>query len=221
MFDFQSDVIDHVVIADRRYAAQDGTPVLTGGLAKRAFDILLACILLVPLCGFAMILLVLNPFMNAGPLLFHQKRMGYQCVPFTAFKFRSMVPTKTAARGAFDALEADRITRLGRLIRRVRIDELPQVINVLRGEMSLIGPRPDSYDHACVYLRDVAGYAARHQVMPGISGFAQTEIGYVDGLEGVQRKVAADAYYIAHASLAFDLWITWRTLCVVLGQRGA
>lgn len=159
--------------------------------------------------------------MNAGPLVFRQERMGYQCKPFTALKFRSMLSVTRNARGAFDALETDRITVLGHLIRKTRIDELPQVLNVLRGEMSLIGPRPDSYDHACVYVREIPGYAARHQVMPGISGFAQTEVGYVDGLEGVKRKVAADTYYIANATFRFDLWIFWRTLCVVLARRGA
>ena len=132
-----------------------------------------------------------------------------------------MLVADPAARGAFDALETDRINFLGRLIRGTRIDELPQIINVLRGEMSLIGPRPDSYDHACVYVREIPGYADRHHVMPGISGFAQTEVGYVDGLDGIKRKVAADTYYIANASFWFDLWITWRTLHVVLARRGA
>ena len=71
------------------------------------------------------------------------------------------------------------------------------------------------------YVREIPGYRERHQVLPGISGLAQTQIGYVDGLEGIQRKVAADAHYIRHASLTLDLWIAWRTICVVLGRRGA
>ena len=111
-----------------------------------------------------------------------------------------------------------RFVRYGALLKR----HYPHAkfINVLRGEMSLIGPRPDSYDHARVYLRVVPGYQERHQIVPGISGFAQTEVGYVDGLDGIHRKVAADLHYIAHATLRFDLWITWRTLAVVVGQRG-
>jgi lipopolysaccharide/colanic/teichoic acid biosynthesis glycosyltransferase len=110
---------------------------------------------------------------------------------------------------------------LGRFLRRSRLDELPQILNVLRGEMSLIGPRPDTFEHACVYLREIPGYAARHQVMPGISGYAQTEVGYVDGLDGIHRKVAADHYYLKHASFALDLWITWRTIGVVLTRQGS
>lgn len=217
MFDFQNDAIEYISAVDGRLTK----PLSSTAFAKRMFDIVVACFLLVPLTVFALVLIALNPIVNAGPLLFRQDRMGYLCKPFTALKFRSMGAAKGIARGAFDALETDRITPLGRFIRRTRIDELPQIINVLRGEMSLIGPRPDSYDHACVYLREVPGYAARHQVLPGISGLAQTEVGYVDGLDGIQRKVAADAFYIAHATFVFDLWITWRTLCVVLGRRGA
>ncbi|WP_341366849.1 sugar transferase [Yoonia sp. BS5-3] len=221
MFDFQNDATDDVYLQQVDFGQTVPFSPPDIGLPKRIFDYALALCLLVPLVAFAALLLILNPFMNAGPLMFCQQRMGHHCKPFTALKFRSMLPADPAARGAFDALETDRITALGRLIRRSRIDELPQILNVLRGEMSLIGPRPDSYDHACVYLREIPGYAARHQVMPGISGFAQTEVGYVDGLEGVKRKVAADNYYIANASFWFDLWITWRTVYVVLARRGA
>ncbi|WP_322891592.1 MULTISPECIES: sugar transferase [unclassified Yoonia] len=190
-------------------------------LSKRVFDRAVAMALLMVLVPVGAVLVVLNPFLNAGPLIYRQDRMGYQCRRFAAFKFRTMRRAKGRERGAFDALEADRITVLGRFLRRSRLDELPQIINVLRGEMSLIGPRPDSYDHACVYLRDIAGYAERHSVRPGISGLAQTEVGYVDGIDGIRRKVAADLHYIAHASFRLDLWIAWRTIGVVLARKGA
>ncbi|WP_342076462.1 sugar transferase [Yoonia sp. SS1-5] len=188
---------------------------------KRAFDQIVA-VMLLPLLAILMVLLIaVNPIANRGPLWFWQDRMGYRCRRFSALKFRTMRHEGTNSRGAFDQLETDRITPLGRLLRKSRIDELPQIINVLRGEMSLIGPRPDSYDHACVYVRVVPGYRHRHQVMPGISGLAQTEIGYVDGLEGVRRKVSADLHYIANTTLTLDLWIAWRTIIVVLSGRGA
>jgi lipopolysaccharide/colanic/teichoic acid biosynthesis glycosyltransferase len=188
---------------------------------KRGFDIVVAVILLAVLVPVALALILCNPFLNAGPLIYRQDRMGYQCRVFSAYKLRTMRAQTGLTRGAFDALERDRITLLGRVLRRARIDELPQIINVLRGEMSMIGPRPDSYDHACVYLREVAGYSARHAMRPGISGLAQTEVGYVDGLDGIRRKVAADLHYIAHASFRLDLWIAWRTLQVVLLRKGA
>jgi lipopolysaccharide/colanic/teichoic acid biosynthesis glycosyltransferase len=188
---------------------------------KRAFDLLLSLVLLPSLLLMAVALLVLNPFFNRGPLFFVQERMGQGCRPFRAWKFRTMVPVPEINRGAFDALDRHRITSLGRVLRRSRLDELPQVLNVLRGEMSLIGPRPDYFAHALVYLETVPGYRERHAVLPGISGYAQTEVGYVDGIKGVQAKVDADLEYVRHASLAFDLWIAWRTLQVVLNRQGA
>jgi len=188
---------------------------------KIAFDVALSLLLLVPLALIALFLICANPFFNAGPLLFRQTRMGQGCRPFVAFKFRTMAKAGLVKRGAFDALETDRISDFGRFLRRTRLDELPQIINVLRGEMSLIGPRPDSYDHARVYLQHVPGYALRYRAVPGISGFAQIEVGYVEGREGIIRKVNADLYYLSQTSFLFDMWITWRTLCVVLGRKGS
>lgn len=187
---------------------------------KAFFDLFVSVLLLVPLAFVTLALCIINPFLNAGPLIFLQSRMGQDCRPFTAIKFRTMRIKATAARGAYDLLETDRIPPFGRLLRRSRLDELPQIINVLRGEMSLIGPRPDAFDHAVVYLKEVPDYRLRYQALPGISGYAQTEVGYVDGIEDLHRKVAADLYYIANASFRLDLWITWRTLCVVFGCRG-
>lgn len=189
--------------------------------SKRLFDLGM-CLLLLPVLGMAaLLLLLLNPFLNRGSLFFVQRRMGKDCRPFRAYKFRSMTDAPVIARGAFDALETNRITTLGRILRKSRIDELPQILNVLSGEMSMIGPRPDYYDHAVVYVQQVRGYRQRHDVLPGISGYAQTEVGYVDGLAGLKRKVAADLLYIRRASTRFDLWITWRTLATVLGRQGA
>jgi lipopolysaccharide/colanic/teichoic acid biosynthesis glycosyltransferase len=214
MFDFQEDLLGSGP-SSISVSLQRPSP-----LSKLMFDLCLSLSLLLPLALVALVLLVLNPFLNQGPLMHYQRRMGLAGQPFIALKFRTMVPALVSKRGAFDALEEDRISRLGRLMRKLRVDELPQIINVLRAEMSLIGPRPDLYDHASVYLQNVPGYAARHQIMPGISGYAQTEVGYVDGIDGIERKVAADLYYITHASLRFDLWIAWRTLCVVAGLKG-
>jgi lipopolysaccharide/colanic/teichoic acid biosynthesis glycosyltransferase len=187
---------------------------------KFLFDRLVAMSLFGPLLICAAILCVLNPFLNAGPLVFRQTRMGQDCMPFTMIKFRTM-HAAGQTRGAFDPLDIDRVTPLGQFLRHSRIDELPQIINVLRGEMSLIGPRPDCYDHARVYLHEIPGYAARQTALPGISGYAQTELGYIDDIDAMRRRVAADLYYIAHASFGFDLQIAWRTLGVVVGRRGA
>lgn len=166
------------------------------------------------------LLLVLNPLFNRGPLFYTQRRMGQGCKPFTAIKFRTMLPDSGAMRGHDDPLETDRITPLGRFLRKSRVDELPQVLNVLRGEMSLIGPRPDVVEHAREYLLLVPGYRDRHAVRPGISGLAQTEIGYAEGVEATRRKVRADLYYIEHAGFGLDAYIFVRTIQTVLGRRG-
>lgn len=188
--------------------------------AKRVFDVVVSVALLPVLAVAAFALLVANPFYNRGALLFIQTRMGQDCKPFRAIKFRSMIEVEAVARRADDPLEQDRITPLGMLLRKSRLDELPQILNVLAGEMSLIGPRPDFYDHALVYLDVVPGYRERHAMKPGISGLAQTELGYIEGLAATERKAAVDLYYIRNASLRLDLWVFWRTLCVVLGRGG-
>ncbi|WP_191287501.1 sugar transferase [Aliiroseovarius zhejiangensis] len=188
-------------------------------IGKRVFDVLFCLLLLPILIAVGVILLILNSAYNPGPVLFMQPRMGRNCIPFMAYKFRTMTPSSRRRR-ANDPLEDDRITGLGAALRQSRLDELPQIINVLRGEMSLIGPRPDCYDHAVTFLNDVPGYKERHVVLPGISGFAQTEIGYVEGIAATARKVEADLHYIANRSFRFEMWIVWRTLVTVISRTG-
>ncbi|WP_323770761.1 sugar transferase [Antarctobacter sp.] len=139
-------------------------------VAKRSYDIAMSVLLLPPLLVLALALFVLNPFYNKGTLFYVQPRMGRDCKPFKAIKFRSMRAVSQISRGADSPLETDRITPLGGILRKSRIDELPQVINVLLGQMSLIGPRPDYFDHAVEYLEKILGYRERRTVRPGISG---------------------------------------------------
>ena len=188
---------------------------------KRAFDIIM-CVLLAPVMGFtAIVLLVLNPFKNSGPLFYVQTRMGKDCVPFRAIKFRSMTCASVIERGANDPLETHRITKLGNFLRKSRLDEVPQIINVLKGDMSMVGPRPDFIDHATEYAETITGYKERHAVRPGISGYAQTVIGYVESTDGTRDKVAADLHYIQNRSLGLEAWIVWRTMQTVLHRGGA
>lgn len=189
--------------------------------SKRLFDIgfslaLLPFVVLTVLC-----LLVLNPLLNRGPLFYVQPRMGRNCRAFPALKFRTMQPASKITRSADDPLEIDRITTLGYFLRKTRLDELPQVINVLRGDMSLIGPRPDYFHHARHYLRVIPGYRARHAVRPGISGLAQTQLGYAAGVDATSAKVRADLYYIQNAGFKLEAWLFWRTLVVVFRRYGA
>jgi len=201
-------------------------PSIIGGsrffwLCKRIFDILASLLLMVILVPTAMLLVILNPLFNRGPLFFVQERMGKGCLPFKAIKFRSMTHIGEIIRGHEDPIEIERITPLGKLMRKCRIDELPQIINVLKGDMSLIGPRPDYFEHARAFQASVPGYTERHVVRPGISGLAQVEIGYVEGCEGTRKKVAADLRYIRNAGFRMELTLIWKTLLTVLGFRGA
>ena len=180
------------------------------------FDLLLAPIALMA----AVVLFLLNPMFNQGVLLYRQTRMGKGCRPFTAYKFRSMKEVASVKRGAFDDLEEDRITKLGALMRKLRIDELPQLINILKGEMSLVGPRPDFIDHANVYMVEIPGYCERYAVRPGVTGLAQTEVGYVSDELGFRRKVAADLQYITKMSFLFDLKVIFRTFVIVVARHG-
>ncbi|PYG31073.1 sugar transferase [Pelagimonas varians] len=188
---------------------------------KRSFDIMVSIALLPGLLGAILVLLVLNPFLNQGSIFFVQKRMGRGCKSFQAIKFRSMRKVTKITRSADDPLELDRITPLGHFLRKSRLDELPQILNVLMGDMSLIGPRPDFIDHAEEYLQTIPGYRERHMVRPGISGLAQTELGYIEGTTATRRKVQADLYYITHRGFGLEMWIFWRTLSVVARRAGA
>lgn len=200
------------------------TPMVGGSpifwKVKRAFDIGFSLLLLVPFLFCAVVLCILNPFWNKGALFYRQTRMGQDCKPFTAIKFRSMREEKVT-RGADEPIEAHRITTLGHFLRRSRFDELPQILNVLRGSMSLIGPRPDYFIHAKAYLRQIPEYRARHVVRPGISGLAQVDVGYVESFEGTRAKVDADLRYICEAGFAMDASVFWKTLMTVAGRKGS
>jgi len=192
------------------------------GLAKRVFDLGFSALVLVPpLLLVGACLLVLNPVLNPGPLLYRPRRMGRGCTPFRIYKFRTMAPAPPGAwRGPEDPVETERMTRLGACLRRARFDELPQIINVFRGEMSLIGPRPDDLPHARCFLLDIPGYRLRHAVRPGISGLAQVELGYVQGRDGTCRKTELDLEYIRRAGPGLDALIFWRTLRIIVDLKG-
>lgn len=188
---------------------------------KRAIDVFIAVLALPAVVLIGLALLVLNPLWNKGPLIFSQTRMGWRCKPFRAYKFRTMTATPEISRGPNDPLETDRITRLGTFLRKTRLDEFPQFINVLRGEMSVIGPRPDYWEHAEHYSRTIDGYRRRHAMKPGITGLAQVDNGYAEGVDATVIKTQHDLAYIESASLTTDLYIFWRTVRVMLTGFGA
>ncbi|ACL57146.1 exopolysaccharide biosynthesis polyprenyl glycosylphosphotransferase [Methylobacterium nodulans] len=189
---------------------------------KRSFDLAAASLALVVLSPVLAMIAILIRLDSPGPCLFRQKRYGFNQEAFSVYKFRSM---RAEPEGAFrQATRNDsRITRIGRILRRTNLDELPQLLNVIRGDMSLVGPRPHALAHDRSFERRIARYARRHNVRPGITGWAQ-----VNGLRGetltdadMQRRVEHDLYYIDNWSLWFDLQILVMTLVARSAFRNA
>lgn len=166
-------------------------------------------------------LLVLNPFLNPGPLFFKQDRMGMGGKRFRMWKFRTMRVSPDTARAHDAPLETHRITRFAAWMRRCRIDEVPNFFNVLLGQMSLVGPRPDAWDHSARYVADVLHYSDRFRVRPGITGLAQVHTGYADTGDAIRRKALLDRYYVKHSRIRLELYIMWRTVVVIVTGFGA
>ena len=176
---------------------------------------LLALALVAPLVALA------NALWSPGPLFFRQSRVGKGGRIFTVLKFRTMIPDAERLTGAVWCSEADpRITRAGRLLRKTRLDELPQVVNVLRGEMSLIGPRPERPEFVAQLAEQIPFYRARHAVLPGLTGWAQVRYGYGDSVDDARIKLEHDLYYVKHAGFYLDVLILLKTPSVIFGLKG-
>jgi sugar transferase (PEP-CTERM system associated) len=159
---------------------------------------------------------------SRGPVLYRQTRVGAQGKPFVLYKFRSMYADAEAGTGAVWAAKDDpRITPVGRWLRLLRLDELPQLFNVLRGEMSIVGPRPERPEFVQVLSERIPYYRQRHCVKPGITGWAQINYKYGESVEDSAVKLEYDLYYIKHLSPALDLFIIFHTLKTMLRFRGA
>ncbi|RTG94660.1 glycosyl transferase [Thermus scotoductus] len=183
-------------------------------LFKRAWEVGLV-LLLSPLALLVGFLVALAVYLDLGrPILFAQERVGLGGRVFRVYKFRTM--RGEPREGAYAGEEQDRIAPLGRFLRRYRLDELPQLWNVLKGEMSLVGPRPEQRVLAEAYAREIPLYPLRHTVRPGLTGWAQVHQGYAEGKEETLVKLSYDLYYIKHLSFFLDLRILLRTVFVVL-----
>ena len=162
---------------------------------------------------------------DGGPVLFKQSRVGHRGRPFTVYKFRTMVtgvPGEPDARRAAMTGDADpRITRVGAILRRTRIDELPQILNILKGQMSWIGPRPEAAILSDWYVGEIPFYRYHHVVKPGISGWAQVSQGHVAEVDQVHEKLQYDFYYVKYFSPWLDLLILFKTLRTMVNGFGA
>ncbi len=202
-------------------------PNLPYRTAKRGFDIVAVLLIgpiLLPLLALLAIAIRLE---SRGPAIFVQERIGFRGESFRMYKFRTMAvqsPDEAEADQRDRAITKDndnRITRIGRYLRKTRLDELPQAWNILKGDMSWIGPRPEAYSLADWYEAEIPFYSYRHIVRPGITGWAQVNQGHVADLDSVRAKLRFDFYYVKNLSLWLDILIALKTLRVVVQGIGA
>lgn len=190
-------------------------------MAMRTVDVLLALAGLTFLLALCPLIMLANYFWSPGPLFYSQTRVGRAGKLYRILKFRSMVPDAEKISGAVWAQAVDmRITPVGHILRKTRLDEIPQVWNVLKGEMSMIGPRPERPEFVEELAKQIPFYKSRHAVKPGLTGWAQVKYEYGASVEDALIKLQYDLYYIKHRSWLLNLLILYKTVNVVLGLKG-
>jgi exopolysaccharide biosynthesis polyprenyl glycosylphosphotransferase len=190
-------------------------------VTKRVLDVLLSLALLVAVSPIVVVAALLIRLTSPGPVLFRQVRIGEHGRRFTMLKFRSMRVSAANDGQTWTTAHDPRVTAIGRVIRRCRIDELPQLANVLRGEMTLVGPRPETPDYVRWLAEEIPFYKPRHFAKPGITGWAQVCAGYAGTLDDTRTKLSYDLYYLRNRSLSLDLAIMLRTIATVVTGGGA
>jgi len=187
---------------------------------KRALDFTFATLVFIAVSPIVVLLMVLVWITSPGPALFVQERIGLAGKKFKLFKLRTMIVHAPDVGQRWTAKQDERITPIGRVLRRYRLDEFPQLINVIRGEMSLVGPRPEQPDIVSELEAEIPFYDVRHIVKPGISGWAQVNYPYGSSVSDARRKLEYDLYYMKHYSFFLDLYVVVRTLHVVVSSGG-
>ena len=188
---------------------------------KRSFDLLASAALLLialPIMAVTALIILLE---SGAPVIYRQQRVGYRGVPFTVLKFRSMARDAEKNGHVWAVVNDSRVTPFGRIIRRCRIDELPQLVNVLKGQMSFVGPRPERPEFVAMLTEQIPFYAVRHSVKPGITGWAQVRYSYGATVEQTVKKLEYDLYYVKNHTLVLDLVILLETIRVVVLGEGA
>lgn len=208
-------VLDRFSVNDIEWSTQQQGYILV----KRVADFTASVVLAVPAVVLVSIAAIAIRFSMGGPVLFAQKRIGRRGVPYTMYKLRTMREGPPIAVAA--AQSDSRITPLGAVLRRYRIDELPQLWNIIRGDMSFIGPRPEQPELAARYAAEIRGFNSRHAVTPGLSGWAQVKFGYAGNTIETVEKVSYDLFYVKNISLDLDIRIAVKTIGTILAGTGA
>lgn len=189
---------------------------------KRIFDVALASTLLVLTAPLLVMVALAVRLSSKGPIVLKQIRLTDGGRKFAMYKFRSMTVDAETHSGPVMAQKNDvRVTRVGKILRTTRLDELPQLINVIRGDMSLVGPRPERPEIAAQLRNELPHFDRRLEVKAGLTGLAQVKMGYSSCTDSYRRKLALDRLYVRHQSFALDLWIAVRTIWVMVTGRGA
>jgi len=190
------------------------------GIIRQIFDFSFALLSLLVLSPFLILLSLLIRITGGGPVIYSQDRVGRKGKPFSIYKFRSMVYDAERGVPLLSGDNEERITRIGRFIRKYRIDEIPNLINVLKGEMSVVGPRPERRFFIDQIVKQAPLYIILHSVKPGVTSWGQVKYGYASSLEEMIERLDYDLYYMKHRSLWFDLKIVFYTVGTVLRGKG-
>jgi putative colanic acid biosynthesis UDP-glucose lipid carrier transferase len=193
------------------------------GVLKRASDVIFSLVILLLIAPLLLFVAILVKIDSPGPIFFGQRRYGLDGEEIVVYKFRTMVVTEDGDQIAQATKNDVRVTRLGAVLRRTSLDELPQFFNVLQGRMSVVGPRPHAVSHNELYRKLIKGYMVRHKVRPGITGWAQVngQRGETDTLEKMQARIDLDLDYLRNWSLQLDLYIILKTVRLVFKDSTA
>ncbi len=189
-------------------------------IAKMMVDFIVAITLLVLLAPVALFLCIAIKLTDNGPLIFSQKRIGKSGKSFTLYKFRSMHPGKEDGFHLLTGKDDRRITVAGRFMRKHRFDEIPNFINVIKGEMSLIGPRPEQEHFIEQIIQRAPQYSRLQTVKPGITSWGQVKFGYASNVDGMLKRMEYDLYYLDNRSIWFDLKIAFYTIGIIIKGHG-
>jgi exopolysaccharide biosynthesis polyprenyl glycosylphosphotransferase len=188
---------------------------------KRQVDILCASVGLILSSPIMLAVALAVRLDSPGPVIYRQKRVGLAGRCFNVLKFRSMFVDAEKAGAQWATADDDRLTRVGGFIRKYRLDEFPQFVNVIRGDMSFVGPRPERPEFVEELRNVIPFYDERHTVRPGITGWAQVQYEYGASIEDARRKLEYDLFYLKNMSIMFDIAIIFHTLRTILSGRGS